>query len=159
MRNQAEVLHFSIINTRPLFCKRGLYPYFSDAQSSIEAKRSLALNKSEMHQIPARATTVYIILLTRASCPPHIHATISNWKSPMLPQLSAPIIVNIRAILSMIIVKSSFKTVFPSAFSLVGFFIFIIDIFWKYSFRGRVLLNLLSHFSSFSIEMPLKASA
>lgn len=50
--------------------------------------------------MPARATTVYIMRLTTDPCPPHIQATTSKPNTPIPPQFNAPIIVNIKAILS-----------------------------------------------------------
>ena len=47
-----------------------------------------------------------MILLTIDIGPPHIHATMSKLKIPMLPQLRAPITVKIRAILSINITKN-----------------------------------------------------
>jgi hypothetical protein len=41
-----------------------------------------------------------MILAKIESCPPHIQATVSNLKIPTPPQLSAPTMVRIRAILS-----------------------------------------------------------
>jgi hypothetical protein len=78
-------------------------PLYYNQTSSIASKLSLSRKMSEMHQTPARATIVYMILLTTDIGPPQIHATISKLKSPMLPQLRAPITVRIRAILSIII--------------------------------------------------------
>ena len=77
--------------------------------SSIASKLSLARKMSDMHQIPAKATTVYIMRAASVSTPPVIQATISNLKRPMLPQLSAPMMVMMSAILSIIIVRSSFN--------------------------------------------------
>lgn len=45
-----------------------------------------------------------------AVCPPNIQATISKRKRPMAPQLMAPIIVKIKAILSSI-VQTSFNAI------------------------------------------------
>lgn len=82
--------------------------------SSSASKRSRARKRRETHQMPAKATTVYMIRLTRAVCPPHNHATISNLKRPMLPQFNAPMIVIIRAILSMIIVSFLLERLYRS---------------------------------------------
>jgi hypothetical protein len=43
-----------------------------------------------------------MILLIIASLPPKSQATISNWNSPTLPQLSEPMITNAKQILSSI---------------------------------------------------------
>lgn len=64
--------------------------------SSRERKRR------EMHQSPARQTREKMMRLKTALCPPKSQDTISNRKSPMLPQLTAPMITRISAILSSI---------------------------------------------------------
>ena len=64
-----------------------------------------------MHQMPASATIVKMILLTIAACPPKIRLTISNWNNPMEPQFSAPMITSIRAILSNIIITPFFNPI------------------------------------------------
>ena len=66
------------------------------------------LNKSEIHQSPAINTIMYIMRAKTAVWPPQIQATISNLNKPMLPQFTAPIIVKIKAILSIIIIFNSF---------------------------------------------------
>jgi len=65
--------------------------------------------RSEIHHIPARATTTYMILAKIVSAPPHIQATASNEKRPTSPQLSDPIIEIISAILFMIILETSIQ--------------------------------------------------
>ena len=57
-----------------------------------------------MHQIPARATTVYMIRATTEEAPPQIQATRSNWNRPILPQFSAPMMEMISAMRSIIII-------------------------------------------------------
>lgn len=76
----------------------------SNYSSSIESR----LNKKLMHQIAHRPTRVYIILDNTASWPPKIQATISNLKIPIEPQFIPPIMVSIRAILSI-----TFKKITP----------------------------------------------
>ena len=75
--------------------------------SSRPSKVSLVRNRSEMHQIPASATTVYTIRAHTDAEPPHNHATMSKRNSPMLPQFSAPMMEIISAIRSMITVTTS----------------------------------------------------
>ena len=70
---------------------------------------SLSRNKREMHQIPPSATREYIIRAAIASCPPKRNATISNWKSPIAPQLSAPTIARRSESLSSICFNSEFS--------------------------------------------------
>ncbi len=65
---------------------------------------SSSIKRSEMHQMLARATIMYIILASIAVEPPAIHATRSNENSPTRPQLIPPIIERIRAILFTIII-------------------------------------------------------
>lgn len=60
-----------------------------------------------MHHIPAIATTVNIIRLMTADCPPNIQPTMSNLKRPIEPQFNAPITVKINAILSSIFITSA----------------------------------------------------
>ena len=94
---------------RRYFARASVFSY-----SSIDSKRSRVRKRRDTHQIPARATTVYIILLTRAVCPPHSHATISNLKRPMLPQFNAPIMLIMSAILSIIIVSVLLERLYRS---------------------------------------------
>ncbi len=81
------------------FCYLKNTCYLTETSSSMW---SVSRKSREMHQIAARPTRVYIILATSEPCPPHIHATRSNLKIPMLPQLRPPIIAKISASLSII---------------------------------------------------------
>ena len=82
----------------------------SNAAVSSAVSRSVDvihdLNSTDMHQIPARATIVYIILAPMLSCPPNIHATISKPNTPILPQLSAPMMASVKAVLSITTIKN-----------------------------------------------------
>ena len=72
------------------------------ARRAISARRR---NRRDIHQSPARNTTEKTIRLRTADCPPNIKETISKRKSPMLPQLIAPIITSTSAILSSITIS------------------------------------------------------
>jgi len=82
-----------------VFCNYERVVVDVDLVSSVVRSRK----RSDMHQTPARATTVYTMRLRTASCPPKIHATTSKRKRPMAPQLRAPMIVSTSEILSSII--------------------------------------------------------
>lgn len=71
----------------------------------------LSLKSSVIAQSPAKPTTVKIMRLKSAPCPPKIKPTRSSPKSPMEPQLSAPTITNIKAIVSMYITSFHFVSV------------------------------------------------
>jgi len=74
---------------------------------------SRLLKRSDMHHRAQRPTTVYIMRLISASCPPKIQATISKLKIPMLPQFIPPIISSERVILSSILKYQSFYKITP----------------------------------------------
>jgi len=86
--------------------------------SVVRLEERILPEKQRDEQMPASATSVYMILATIDPWPPHIHATISNLNRPMLPQLSAPIITKISDILSIIFLT-------PFAISIAGASVFI----------------------------------
>lgn len=83
---------------------------FQFACYECEATSARRRNRRDTHHSPARNTTENTIRLSIADCPPNIHETISNRKSPMLPQLIAPMITSTSAILSSIFSPFSAKT-------------------------------------------------
>ena len=82
------------------------------------------LAKRLMHQRPQSATKVYIIRLHTTSCPPNTQEIISNLKSPIEPQLSAPIIISASEILSNILF-TPFGYTFPTANEKYTFFLIV----------------------------------
>lgn len=66
--------------------------------------------------MPARAITVYTILLMIAAVPPKSHATKSNWNIPTRPQFKAPMIIKARQILSNIF-STPFSVIFLTKIS------------------------------------------
>ena len=72
-------------------------PFFGYSRLSARLR-----NRREIHHRPASATTEKIILLRTLPAPPKSHPTMSNRKRPMLPQLIAPMMTRMSAILSSI---------------------------------------------------------
>lgn len=63
----------------------------------------VSLNRIDIHHIEARAIIIYIILLTIEFCEPNNQATTSKLSKPTEPQFNPPIMVSVKAILSIML--------------------------------------------------------
>ena len=122
--------------------------------SSVFSKRRV------IHQMPASATAVYIILATIVVAPPQIQATASKENNPTRPQFSAPIIATVRAILFIIFIFSVLCFISAEQQRLDLVFSFSQKIFFTMKNRGltRQILPSTSQvpFSRFLKRMTLK---
>ena len=127
-----------------IFFRIILCTFYSELSASAFLLKSI-----DIHHTAETATIIYIALLTREAAPPNIHATRSNWKIPISPQLIPPMIRRISAILSHID-STSFHTDFSSVVISYAEDIFLwLLISGDFLFRFSIFL----HFSSFQLSI------